>query len=117
MISAAKGFLENGKVKIYCPASNDAESWYNKSIPPNERAWNQEKFDRMISTELVPWAQHETGYERMALLVAVLEATTLSIALFVIRIWRVIAFPWVGLLTSNNLPMDFMTIPFILITR
>ncbi len=66
MITAAQGFLESGKVKIYCPASNDADSWYNKSIPPNERAWNQEKFDRMISTELVPWAQHETGYERMA---------------------------------------------------
>jgi len=45
MIAAARGFLDNGKVKIYCPASNDAESWYNKSIPPNERAWNQEKFD------------------------------------------------------------------------
>ncbi len=23
-------------------------------------------YDRMISTELVPWAQHETGFERMA---------------------------------------------------
>ncbi|MFI5155538.1 MAG: alpha/beta hydrolase-fold protein, partial [Chitinophagales bacterium] len=66
MIESAGWFLENGKVRIYCPDSIDALSWYNKSIPPNARAYNQEKYDRMISTELVPWAQHETGFERMA---------------------------------------------------
>jgi esterase/lipase superfamily enzyme len=66
MIDAAHWFVENGQVKIYCPDSIDADSWYNKSIPPNARAYNQEKYDHMISTELVPWAQHETGFERMA---------------------------------------------------
>ena len=66
MIEAAKWFLENSRVKIYCPDSIDAESWYNKSIPPHARAYNQERFDRMITTEIVPWAHHETGYERMA---------------------------------------------------
>jgi esterase/lipase superfamily enzyme len=66
MIDAAQYFLENGKVKIYCPDSIDADSWYNKSIPPHARAWNHELYDRMISTELVPWAQHETGFGRMA---------------------------------------------------
>jgi esterase/lipase superfamily enzyme len=66
MIEAAKWFVENGKVKIYCPDSIDADSWYNKSIPPHARAYNQERYDRMIVTELVPWAQHETGFEQMA---------------------------------------------------
>jgi len=66
MIEAARWFLENGKVKIYCPDSIDADSWYNKSIPPHARAYNQDRYDRMIATELVPWAQHETGYGRMA---------------------------------------------------
>ena len=66
MIEAASWFLENGRVKIYCPDSIDADSWYNKNISPPERAWNQERYDRMIATELVPWAQHETGFERMA---------------------------------------------------
>ena len=66
MIEAAHWFLENGKVKIYCPDSIDADSWYNKSIPPHARAYNQDRYDRMIATELVPWAQHETGYGRMA---------------------------------------------------
>ena len=66
MIDAAKWFLENGRVKIYCPDSIDAESWYNKNISPPERAYNQDRYDRMVATELVPWAQHETGFERMA---------------------------------------------------
>jgi esterase/lipase superfamily enzyme len=66
MIEAARWFLENGRVKIYCPDSIDAESWYNKNISPPERAYNQDRYDRMIATELVPWAQHETGFERMA---------------------------------------------------
>jgi esterase/lipase superfamily enzyme len=66
MIEAARWFLENGRIKIYCPDSIDAESWYNKNISPLERAHNQDLYDRMIATELVPWAQHETGFERMA---------------------------------------------------
>ena len=110
MITAAQGFLDSGKVKIYCPASNDAESWYNKSIPPNERAWNQEKFDRMISTELIPWAQHETGYERMAFAGCSFGGYhAVTIPLSVIRISRVIVFRWAEPLTSNSLLMVFMT--------
>jgi esterase/lipase superfamily enzyme len=34
LIETARWFLENGKVKIYCPDSLDSDSWYNKSIPP-----------------------------------------------------------------------------------
>jgi esterase/lipase superfamily enzyme len=67
MIEAARWFLENGKAKIYCPDSLDGETWYNKSVPPGIRVHNYECYDRMLETELVPWAQHETGYERMAL--------------------------------------------------
>jgi esterase/lipase superfamily enzyme len=33
MIEAARWFVETGKVKIYCPDSVDADSWYNRSIP------------------------------------------------------------------------------------
>ncbi|HEY4155252.1 MAG TPA: alpha/beta hydrolase-fold protein [Puia sp.] len=67
MIEAAKWFVENGKVKIYCPDTLDAQTWYNKSVSPEIRAHNYECYDRMLQTELIPWAQHETGFERMAL--------------------------------------------------
>ncbi|MEO6961090.1 MAG: alpha/beta hydrolase-fold protein [Puia sp.] len=67
MIDAVKGLIENGKVKIYCPDSLDDQTWYNKSVSPEERAHNYTCYDHMLETELIPWAQHETGYERMAL--------------------------------------------------
>jgi esterase/lipase superfamily enzyme len=67
MIEASKWFLEEGKVKIYCPASLDALSWYDKSIPPQARAHNHACYDKLIESEIVPRAQYETGFARMAL--------------------------------------------------
>jgi esterase/lipase superfamily enzyme len=67
LIDAAAWFLEQGKVRIYCPDSIDALSWYNKSIPPNIRAYNHNCYDHMILTELVSRAQNETGYGKVAM--------------------------------------------------
>jgi esterase/lipase superfamily enzyme len=66
LIETARWHLENGKVKIYCPDSIDALSWYNKSIPPHERAWNQSLYDRMLLEEVVSRARNETGSPRVA---------------------------------------------------
>ena len=35
LIDAVAWFIENGLVKIYCPDSIDALSWYNKSVHPS----------------------------------------------------------------------------------
>jgi esterase/lipase superfamily enzyme len=67
MIDAAAWFLENGKVKIYCPDSIDALSWYNKLIPPAARAYNHGRYDQLLITELIPRAQSETGHARVAM--------------------------------------------------
>ncbi len=67
MIEAAHWFIENGKVKIYCPDSIDVLSWYNKSVEPSIRAYNHTRYDKLISTEIVPRAQYETGYGRVAM--------------------------------------------------
>lgn len=66
LIEAARWFLEQGKVRIYCPDSIDAWSWYDKSIPPSVRAFNHSCYDRMVQTEIAPRAQYETGYSRIA---------------------------------------------------
>lgn len=66
LIESARWFLENNKVKIYCPDSLDAWSWYNKSIPPGQRAYNHTLYDRLIMEEVVSRAQNETGYRRVA---------------------------------------------------
>ncbi|TWR30341.1 abhydrolase domain-containing 18 [Mucilaginibacter pallidiroseus] len=67
LIDSARWFVEQGLVKIYCPDTIDAQSWYDKDIHPADRARNYTWYDRMLTDELVPWAQHETGVERVCM--------------------------------------------------
>ena len=67
MIDAAAWYLENGRVRLYCPDSIDAFSWYNKDLQPAERAYNQSCYDRLILCDIVGRARHETGYDRIAM--------------------------------------------------
>ena len=65
MIESAAWFLEKGKVRIYCPDSIDAMSWYNKSVGPAIRAYNHTCYDKLILNEIVSRALEETGYSRV----------------------------------------------------
>jgi len=65
LIETAGWFLDNGKVKIYCPDSIDAASWYNKSVPPEERAWMHTLYDRLLLEEIVPRALQDTGHQQI----------------------------------------------------
>jgi esterase/lipase superfamily enzyme len=67
LIETARWFLENGKIKIYCPDSLDAASWYNKSVPPAERARQHTLYDRLVLEEIASRATRETGHDRIAL--------------------------------------------------
>ena len=44
----------------------DAQSWYNKSVPPAERAYQQTLYDRLLLEEIYPRVSHETGHGRIA---------------------------------------------------
>ncbi|HXB91301.1 MAG TPA: alpha/beta hydrolase-fold protein [Puia sp.] len=66
LIESVRWHIENGKVKIYCPDSIDALSWYDKSIPPAQRAFHHTLYDRLLSEEVLPRARHETGHDRVA---------------------------------------------------
>jgi esterase/lipase superfamily enzyme len=66
LIGTARWFLENGKVKIYCPDSLDSDSWYNKSIPPAQRAYNHTLYDRLLMEEILPGAVRDTGHNKIA---------------------------------------------------
>jgi esterase/lipase superfamily enzyme len=65
MLEAVRWFVDEGKVKIYCPDSIDSQSWYNKSIPPVARAYNHDRYDRMVLDEILPAARYETGVHRV----------------------------------------------------
>ena len=66
LVETARWFLENQRVKIYCPDSLDAESWYNKSASPAQRAWRHTIYERLILEEIVPRMLHDTGHNRIA---------------------------------------------------
>ncbi len=54
MIQAVAGKYEHGQLQAFCVDSVDSESWYNKSIPPRDRAHRQTEYDRYILDEVVP---------------------------------------------------------------
>jgi esterase/lipase superfamily enzyme len=66
LIDAARWFVDEGLVKIYCPDTIDDRSWYDRGIHPADRARNYAWYDKMLTDELIPWAQHETGVGRVA---------------------------------------------------
>jgi esterase/lipase superfamily enzyme len=66
LIDAVSWFVDEGLVKIYCPDSFDWLTWYNKGVPPADRARNYNFYDKMLYDELAPWAMHETGVSKVA---------------------------------------------------
>ena len=65
LIAAVENFINEGKVKIYCPDSIDNLSWYNKNIHPAERVKNHVWYDKFLLEELVSAAKNGTGYQRV----------------------------------------------------
>ena len=41
MIDAVGGFINSGKIKLFCVDSFDQESWYNFAVSPAERSWSR----------------------------------------------------------------------------
>jgi esterase/lipase superfamily enzyme len=64
MINAIAGFIDSGKIKLFCVDSVDAESWYNLSISPAERNARHEAFDRYITQEVVPFVREHCQQPR-----------------------------------------------------
>ena len=53
LIASAQWYIEQGLIQIYCPESNDAQSFYNKSVHPHQRIEQHVAYDKMICHELV----------------------------------------------------------------
>ncbi|RZL02532.1 MAG: esterase, partial [Pedobacter sp.] len=65
LIESVRHFIEEGKIKIYCPDGIDSHSWYNKDIHPADRVKNHIWYDKVLLEELVPLAKHETGHNKV----------------------------------------------------
>jgi esterase/lipase superfamily enzyme len=55
MIDALTGFIDAGKIKLFCVDSVDAESWYNWAVSPAVRNDRHEAYDRYVVQEVVPF--------------------------------------------------------------
>ena len=58
MIDAVAGYINAGKVKLFCVDSVDAESWYNWAVSPADRNARHEDYDRYIVQEVIPFIRH-----------------------------------------------------------
>ncbi|MBU2493965.1 MAG: esterase [Bacteroidetes bacterium] len=67
LIDSVKDFLENGKIKIYCPDTIDNESLLNYYIEPDERINRQIIYENLILNEVIEFAKYESNFDKIAL--------------------------------------------------
>ena len=67
MVGAIANKIENGEVQLFCVDSVDAESWYNRNVPPRWKIARQVQYDEYIVHEVIPlvkqlnWSPHAGG--------------------------------------------------------
>lgn len=57
MVGAVADKIDAGKLQLYCVDSVDAESWYNRNVPPRWRIARHVQYDKYIVHEVVPFAR------------------------------------------------------------
>jgi esterase/lipase superfamily enzyme len=61
MVDAVANLVDEGRVKLYCVGSYDAESWSNGAIALEERARNHERYEDWVVHQVVPWIFDDCG--------------------------------------------------------
>ncbi len=67
IIESASDLIETGKIKIYCPETIDYLTWNNFSISPEDRAKSYSGYENVVLFDIIDFAKHETGSERVTL--------------------------------------------------
>jgi esterase/lipase superfamily enzyme len=57
MIEAIRWKLDAGQLQLFCVDSVDAESWYNRDVPPRWRVARQVQYEDYIMAEVLPLTQ------------------------------------------------------------
>jgi esterase/lipase superfamily enzyme len=55
MIDALAHHIDGGRVKVFCIASVNDESWYNKQAHPRHRSYVQAMYDAYVASEVAPF--------------------------------------------------------------
>jgi esterase/lipase superfamily enzyme len=65
MIDVIAHKYENGDFQAFCLDSVDSESWYNKSVPPRDRASRHALYDRYLVEEAVPFVRTKNSSDQL----------------------------------------------------
>ena len=61
MVGAIADLLDAGRVKLYCVASFDSESWQAQHLPLEERARRHDAYEDWIVNQVVPFIHDDSG--------------------------------------------------------
>ena len=74
LIDAIAGYVDSGKVTVYCPDSIDLDSFYNKAIHPSDRVKTHMAYERVITHDVCDMARRECSTHRVGVCGASLGA-------------------------------------------
>lgn len=61
MVAALEAKIDQGLIQLYCPDSVDAESWYNRAVPPRQRVLRHLDYERYVLDEYLPFIRGRTS--------------------------------------------------------
>ncbi len=65
MVSALAAKIDQGRLQLFCVDSVDAESWYNRQVPPRLRVARHLQYERYILDEVVPSIHAKNNHESL----------------------------------------------------
>ena len=57
VIATLSGFIDAGRVKVFCVNTNHGDSFGNRHAHPRHRSWMQARYDDYIVNEMVPFVR------------------------------------------------------------
>jgi esterase/lipase superfamily enzyme len=66
MIGAVAHKIDNGEIQLYCLDSVDAESWYNRAVPPRWRIARHVQYENYVVEEVLPLVRLKNGNPKLA---------------------------------------------------
>src|ERR1700751_3475835 len=74
LVDAVSGYVDAGRVTVYCPDAIDLESFYNKAIHPADRMRTHNAYENVIVHDVFDLARRECSTHRVAVCGASLGA-------------------------------------------
>lgn len=67
IVDAAAELLDSGKIKLYCPDTNDYSGFLNTSVHPAQRINAQSSYENVLLYDIIAFTKYETGVHKAAI--------------------------------------------------